>query len=575
MAGTIWEFLSTAGFQPHGFCLLWQTNIFWLHVISDAAIALAYFSIPVAILTFAWRRPDMLRGPLPALFAAFIVACGLTHLMSIWVMWVPDYGIEGLLKAATAAISILTAVLLWPMMPRLLALPSPRQLEEGNRTLAAEIAERRRAEGRLAELNDELERRVSERTASLAQANRELREARARADEANRAKSAFLAAMSHEIRTPMSGVLGMLGLVRRDCLDAEQAHFLAVAEESAHGLLTVINDILDYSRLDAGAVTVEEAAYSPATVVLKVTELLRESADRKGLCLDTEIGANVPETVIGDAQRLRQVLFNLVGNAVKFTEQGRVLVRLDLGGDGRLRFEVSDTGTGIAPDLQDCLFDRFTQGRDSSRHGGSGLGLAISRALVELMGGELDVESAEGRGSTFRFTIACREAGRDPAPEPGLHLVPDPSDAPVAPPRVAEQAPHATRILVVEDNAVNQLLVTKLLARAGHATTIAGDGECALGLLRSQSFDVVLMDVQLPGMDGVAVTRHLRELPGPVRDVPVIALTANAMAGDRDRYLAAGMDDYVSKPIAAAELFAAIERQLARGASVEPRRRSA
>ena len=574
MAGWIWDFLSTTGFQPHGFCLLWRPDVFWLHAISDAMIALSYFTIPIAILFYAWRRPDMLRGPLPLLFASFIVACGLTHLVAIWTLWVPDYAAEGILKAVTAAISIVTALTVWPMMPRLLALPSPSQLEESNRRLAAEIAERRRAEQRLAELNEKLERRVNERTASLALANKELREARARADDANRAKSAFLAAMSHEIRTPMNGVLGMLGLVSRDSLDAEQAHYLAVAEESAHGLLAVINDILDYSRLEAGAVTLDTAAFGPEKVVSKVAELLREGADRKGLSLAVEVGPDVPGEVIGDPLRLRQVLINLVGNAVKFTERGAIRVRVDRPGPGRLAFAVEDTGAGIAPELLGSLFDRFTQGTGCARrYGGSGLGLAISRALVELMEGEITVESTPGKGSVFRFTIACREiAGvlAGPMGEPILQLVPaDPAAG------ADEPAASGSRILVVEDNAVNQLLVQKLLARAGHRVTIAGDGEVALAHLRSEAFDVVLMDVQLPGMDGVSATRHIRGFPGPVAAVPVIALTANAMAGDRDRYLAAGMNDYVSKPIDAKELYAAIDRQLGRAAAAAPRRRIA
>ena len=585
MAGWIWDFLSTSGFQPHGVCLLWGTDVFWLHVISDGLIALAYFTIPIAILYFSWRRPDMLRGPLPLLFAAFIVACGLTHLVAIWTLWVPDYGAEGILKAVTAAISIATTLTVWPMMPRLLAIPSPSQLEAANRRLAAEIAERRRAEQRLAELNGKLERRVGERTASLVLANKELREARARADEANRAKSAFLAAMSHEIRTPMNGVLGMLGLVRRDALDDEGAHYLAVAEESAHGLLAVINDILDYSRLEAGAITLDAAAFAPAKVVRKVADLLRESADRKGLSLAVEVGADVPGEVIGDQLRLRQVLINLVGNAVKFTDRGGVRVRVDRQAPGRLAFAVEDTGSGIAPELLGSLFDRFTQDKGSARrHGGSGLGLAISRALVELMEGEIAVESVPGKGSAFRFTIACREVAAVLAGatgEPVLQLVPA---APVAGPVSGASAPvelpdgavaSGARILVVEDNAVNQLLVRKLLVRVGHCVTIAGDGEIALARLRGETFDLVLMDVQLPGMDGVSATRHIRDLPAPVAAIPVIALTANAMAGDRDRYLAAGMDDYVSKPISAAELYTAIDRQLGRTAGTPAHRRFA
>ena len=288
MQGWIWNFLSTEGFQPHGTCLLWRPDVFWAHLVSDAIIALSYFSIPLAIVYFAIRRPDISYGWILYLFGTFIVACGITHIFGIWTLWVPDYGLEAAAKVATAAVSLMTAGALWPLMPKLLALPSPRQLEEKNAMLAREVGERAAAERRLAELNTQLERRVAERTASLASANQELRAARARAEQSSEAKSEFLAAMSHEIRTPMNGVLGMLELARQEEMGDEAARYLGIAQDSAQGLLTVINDILDYSRLEARSVELEAVAFDPADVAEKVVELLREGAGPKGIAIVSE-----------------------------------------------------------------------------------------------------------------------------------------------------------------------------------------------------------------------------------------------------------------------------------------------
>ncbi|HVL20553.1 MAG TPA: ATP-binding protein [Amaricoccus sp.] len=561
MASFIWEFLSDEGFQPHGMCLLWRSDVFWAHVVADAAIALAYLSIPLAIVVFAYRRPDIAYGWVLYLFGTFIVACGITHVFGIWTMWVPDYGVEAAVKIGTAAVSVVTAAALWPLMPKLLAVPSPRLLEQKNRLLAQEVGERKAAEWRLAELNDELERRVMERTASLARANQELRAARVRAESASEAKSAFVAAMSHEIRTPMNGVLGMLELLGMEEMEPEQARYLTIARDSAQGLLKVINDVLDHTRLEAGSVELESAEFGPAGEVAQVVALLEEGAVQGGVALEVELADDLPRAVVGDATRLRQVLFNLVGNAVKFTERGevRVAARHRPLGDGavELAFEVRDTGIGIAPEVIGRLFDRFAQadGTTARRFGGTGLGLAISRDLVRLMGGDITVESEPGRGSCFRFTIRCRAvAGADAGPPPAPAFVP--ADGP------------SGRVLIVEDNEVNALVFTRLLAKAGHGARVVRDGPEALAVLTREVFDVVLMDVNLPGMDGVTVTRRIRALGGPASGVPIIAVTANAMAADRDSYLEAGMDDYLSKPIDAAALFAAISRALGgRGAT--------
>ncbi|MFO1208068.1 MAG: ATP-binding protein [Amaricoccus sp.] len=554
MAGWIWDFLSTEGFQPHGWCLLWRPEILWAHVVSDAVIALSYFSIPLAILFFALRRKDLVSGWVPYLFVSFIVACGITHLFGIWTLWVPDYGLQAAVKVGTAAVSLMTAVALWPLMPKLLALPSPTLLAESNALLAREVHDRREAERRLSELNAQLELRVAERTASLARANEELRAARARAEQSSEAKSEFLATMSHEIRTPMNGVLGMLELLRGEEIQGEKARYLGLAHDSAQGLLTVINDILDYSRLEARSVTLEATPFDAGDVARRVVDLLRGGAAAKRVTLGLELQGGLPPAVVGDPNRLSQVLFNLVGNAVKFTERGSVTLavrhRRVEGGAVELQFEVRDTGIGIPPEALGRLFGRFEQadGSTARRYGGSGLGLAISRQLVRLMGGDIAVESVPGQGSRFAFAIRCRAEAA--------------AGNPLARPAPAIAAPRAARILVVEDNEVNQLLITRMLAKGGHDVRLARDGEQAIRRLERERFDLVFMDVHLPGMDGVTAARRIRELRPPLDRVPIIALTADAMMGDRDRYLAAGMDDYLSKPIDARILHATIARAL-------------
>jgi len=462
-----------------------------------------------------------------------------------------------LLAAALASVGVVTAGVL-----------ASRSIVRHNQArdhayaaLEFEIHERRRAETELERYREHLEQLVEARTVELRAANRS-------AAAASHAKSEFLANMSHEIRTPLNAIVGLTHLLQRRSSDAGQLDKLSKISDAARHLLAVINDILDFSKIEAGKLVLEEKEIDVRGLSTHIVSMLAEQAREKGIELDSEV-ASLPR-LCGDLTRLTQAFLNLAGNAVKFTAKGSVTLRVTqeekVGSSILVRFEVADTGAGIAPDVLSSLFEPFRQADNSitRTHGGTGLGLAITRRLARLMGGDADGESTPGRGSRFWFTACLKLAPELP------DKTPDTSPEGSAEARLTSTF-AGTRLLLVEDDKVNQEVARDLIEEIGLHLDVLDNGQQAVDRLREAApgYALVLMDMQMPVMDGLEATRRIR-LQHPASTLPIIAMTANAFGEDQARCFAAGMNDFVSKPVDPDRLYTTLLKWLRQGADIPP-----
>ena len=565
---------------PHGHCYLWQSELVWLHVVSDILTAISYYSIPLVLLYFLRQRKDVPFRRIFLLFIFFILTCGTTHVMAVWTLWNPDYWLSGGIKALAALVSWYALFELIPVLPLALALPSPTALAELNQKLEAEIEERKQAQARVQQLNVDLEQRIQARTADLQHSNQKLEaeiaerkqtaialeKAKESAEIASRAKSEFLANMSHELRTPLNSILGFSQLMSHDAqLTLAQRENLSIIGRSGKHLLELINDILEMAKIEAGHAVLHEASFDLHELLDNMIQALAIQAKSKGFHLFYEPAPDLPQYVYADERKLRQVLVNLLGNAIKYTEEGQVVLRVKtkpLAASGErkqherpvaLQVEISDTGPGIAPDELDCLFSAFEQTETGLKsQQGTGLGLPISRDLIQVMGGELFVDSTLHHGTTFTFVIPlCLSEAVDvhQSSQPGKRII---GLAPAQP---------IYRILIAEDQYESRKLMVDMLTPLGFAVKAAENGQATLDLWKSWKPHLIWMDMRMPVMNGFEATQKIKSRTEG-QSTAIIALTASALEKDKRRVLAAGCDDFVRKPFQQSTIFEKLSKYL-------------
>lgn len=563
------QLFQSESFIPHGHCYLWQTNLVGLHVISDALIALAYYSIPITLLYLVRKRQDLPFEWVFLLFGAFIVSCGTTHLLDIWTLWYPTYWLSGMVKAFTALISVITATQLFPLMPQVLALPSPAQLERANVALQSQVTERLRVEAELKVYQTQLEHLVTERTNELMQTNTTLQEeiserkrieqertrllareqaARSEAEQANRIKDEFLAVLSHELRTPMNPILGWSKLLLSNRLDpAKSREAIETIERNAKLQMQLIDDLLDISRILSGKLSLNASPVDLNSSLSAALETLRLATEAKSLQIQTT-PSSMPIWVVGDDTRLQQVIWNLLSNAIKFTPiGGQIEIHLTQT-ETHAQIQIKDTGKGIHPDFLPYVFDHFRQedGAITRKFGGLGLGLAIVRRIVELHGGTIRAESlGDSQGATFTVQIPCA------APLVEHSSLNDSSKPPTD--------LNGVQVLVVDDDEDSRNFIAFVLQQSGAIVTVAASGREALDAVTQSRPDVVISDIEMPEMDGYQLVDKIRQLTSlQGKEVPAIALTAHAGEFNQQQALKAGFQQHFSKPADSNELIRAI-----------------
>jgi len=531
-------------YTPRRQCMNFEPEVVWLHILSDSFIALAYFSIPISLIYFVRHRKDLAFNWIFMMFALFILLCGTTHAFGVWAIWQPFYRLDGLVKAATAIVSLVTAALLWNLVPKAVALPSAEQLRIMNRELENEIFEREKVQGEMKDLQIELERRVDQRTEELT--------------EANRIKDMFLATLSHELRTPLNAIYGWTQLLlRKDVKETDPVKIrkgLEIIERNSKVQEQLIRDLLDVSRIISGKLQLEVESIDPVVLIDTAIDSVSQAINAKRIKLNKQLDVYGEEITV-DPARFQQIIWNLLVNAVKFTPDGGTIAIGATRKGQVLEITVSDDGAGINPEFLPHLFERFSQADPSTTRaqGGLGIGLAIVRHLVEAHGGTVKAESEGiGRGATFTVELPVvksglsglltEEANRDKKGKAEAVIL------------------SSVNILVVEDEVDARELINEILSEAGAKVTSVSSAEEGLEALKRSRQDLIVSDIGMQGVDGYSFITRVRQSDMHARQIPAIALTAFARPQDSQHAIDAGFNLHLAKPINSEALLVAIQK---------------